>query len=242
MIQPLLVGHRGSRGVGVENTREAFQEGINRGYHALECDIRVSKDVEFVIFHDETLERMAPHFALKSNPITSFTYDELKQIPLVQNVNGKVLTGYIPLLRDYLRLCKINDVSAIIELKWSTGINNNDQHNITKLLHLIEEEGMLDKVTILTSMKNCLAYIRCRNQTLPLQLLIGGHTPVSEENITFAINNQLSLDVEKSVLTKDLVDTLHSHQLEVNCWTVNDESLFNQLKDWNVDYVTTDVL
>jgi len=68
------VGHRGSRGVGVENTIEAFLEGIRRSYQALECDVRVSKDLQFIIFHDPDLKRLA----LRDEIVENMTLEELK--------------------------------------------------------------------------------------------------------------------------------------------------------------------
>ena len=49
---PAFVGHRGSL-YGVENTREAFINGAERGYEYLECDLRLTADSVLVLSHDE---------------------------------------------------------------------------------------------------------------------------------------------------------------------------------------------
>ncbi|QVK17026.1 hypothetical protein KHQ81_09010 [Mycoplasmatota bacterium] len=236
------VGHRGSRGVGVENTIEAFQEGIKRGYFALECDIRVTKDNQFVVIHDETLERLAPNDPLNSFQITELTYEQLKQVTLTQTYQGRILTGKIPLLKEYLKLCKQNNIIPVIELKWSTGINDNDNSNVSNLIQLIKDEGMYNNCVILTSMKNTIKYIRDHYQDISLQLLIGGNSKISDEILKFAVLNRLSVDIEKNVLTKEIIDFIHANKLLVNVWVVNEINQAKQFSSWGVDMITTDVL
>ena len=70
--KPLMVGHRGS-GLGVENTKEAFLNGVEKnGYDGLECDVRVTRDGVYVISHDETTERVGGNLT-----VTNATYEEL---------------------------------------------------------------------------------------------------------------------------------------------------------------------
>jgi glycerophosphoryl diester phosphodiesterase len=55
---PLHISHRGGAGLYPENTMHAFNEAVRR--HAtdvLELDVRLSRDGEVVVWHDETVER-----------------------------------------------------------------------------------------------------------------------------------------------------------------------------------------
>lgn len=56
--KPLLLAHRGSRVLGPENTFAAFDIAQSAQADALEIDIRLSKDKQLLVFHDETLERV----------------------------------------------------------------------------------------------------------------------------------------------------------------------------------------
>lgn len=235
---PYYVGHRGSRGVGVENTIMAFKEGINRGYPALECDVRVSKDGEFVIFHDADLLRLAN----RVEQVSDLSIKELSKITLTQKVKGKVLKGNILSLKDFLVFCKTHRIKPIIELKWTMGINNNDNSNVKRLIDLIKECGLYHSCIILTSMKNTLAYIRKHYQDIDLQFLIGGSMSLTRENLDFAFNNNISLDIEQTILTKEVVELAHSKGLIVNCWTVNNQEVADRFFSYNVDMITTDEL
>jgi glycerophosphoryl diester phosphodiesterase len=53
--RPLIVGHRGAKGLAPENTLESFEVAIQHGVDMIETDVRISKDGHAVILHDEHL-------------------------------------------------------------------------------------------------------------------------------------------------------------------------------------------
>ena len=118
-----FVGHRGSLGVSVENTKNAFLEGVRRKVYALECDIHVTKDGEFVIIHDDTLERLNKDHTKK---IWEYTLDELKNIELYQEFNGQSFSANICSLEEYLQICSENNINSIIEIKYSPNLCGED--------------------------------------------------------------------------------------------------------------------
>ncbi len=52
-----VIAHRGSSGVQAEHTVQAFQAAINEGGHALECDVRLTRDGVLVCVHDRRVNR-----------------------------------------------------------------------------------------------------------------------------------------------------------------------------------------
>ena len=52
-----IIGHRGASHDAPENTIAAFDRGLAAGADGLELDVRLSKDGEVVVIHDETLDR-----------------------------------------------------------------------------------------------------------------------------------------------------------------------------------------
>ena len=52
-----MVAHRGAQLVAPENTLTAFKLAIKKGFHALECDVQLTKDGHLVVIHDETVDR-----------------------------------------------------------------------------------------------------------------------------------------------------------------------------------------
>ncbi len=100
--------HRGlhdNKGDAPENSMEAFRRAAKCGY-GMEMDIRLTKDMVPVVFHDETLERMCG----RPERVSELTYAELKDITLADS------TETIPLFADVLNMVK-GRVPLIIEYK-----------------------------------------------------------------------------------------------------------------------------
>lgn len=55
--RPLVIAHRGGKGLWPENSLFAFQRASDLGVDMLEMDLRLSSDGELVVIHDRTLER-----------------------------------------------------------------------------------------------------------------------------------------------------------------------------------------
>lgn len=134
--KPLLVGHRGCN-IGVENTIEAFANGVDiYHYDGLECDVRVTADGEYVISHDEFTTRVGGTLM-----VSDATLAELQAEKYVQQRGGVEYTGHICTVEEFLDLCVEKDVFPILELKWSTGINNNDMHMFNGLALLVRQKN-----------------------------------------------------------------------------------------------------
>ena len=54
---PFWVAHRGAGKLAPENTLAAFRVGAQHGYRAFECDVKLSRDGQPFLLHDDTLDR-----------------------------------------------------------------------------------------------------------------------------------------------------------------------------------------
>ena len=87
-----------------ENLLQSFKQSFKKGY-GIETDIHVTKDNEFICFHDFTLKR-----AFKKNlSIKNLNYSKINEISTKFNKP-------IPLLKDLLK-CSKNKYSLHIEIK-----------------------------------------------------------------------------------------------------------------------------
>lgn len=55
--EPVIIAHRGGKGLAPENTLEAMRTGIEAGAHLIEFDLRATRDLGLVAMHDETVDR-----------------------------------------------------------------------------------------------------------------------------------------------------------------------------------------
>lgn len=76
--RPRVIAHRGASGHVTENTMEAFDLALTLGADGIECDIRPCATGELVVFHDDTLERLAG----RKDAVIDLTLAELRGVAL----------------------------------------------------------------------------------------------------------------------------------------------------------------
>lgn len=112
LVRP--IAHRGlhdkSRGI-IENTLSAFEAAIAKGY-GIECDLRPARDLEPMVFHDDTLDRLTEG----QGNVRGFPPAELERTAM------KHTKDRIPRLSDLLDLVA-GRVPVLIEIKsdWENG-------------------------------------------------------------------------------------------------------------------------
>lgn len=231
--QPLLVGHRGSAW-GLENSAEAFVSGAAKGYQYLETDVKVTKDRHFVCCHNDDLTAWGGTLTVSTNTLAALQAEALSQTR-----SGVEYTGHLCSLGEYLDICQQYNVRPLIELKWATGINNNDCSNIPALVSLIESKGFRSTCIILTSMKPCLEYIRRHYPDMALQYLVNS---LSDAAYDFCTANGIDVDCRKDGLTQTTVRKFRSAGIKVNVWTVNTNDDYRSFGNMGCDFITTDRL
>lgn len=100
-IKQTITAHRGASGlVDHENTIEAFQKAIDVGAHAIELDVRMTKDQKIIVHHDDHID---------NNKLNEKTFVEIQALAQKQ--------GYkIPTLEEVVRLCR-GKIMLDVELK-----------------------------------------------------------------------------------------------------------------------------
>ena len=232
--KPLFVGHRGCN-IGVENTAEAFRNGVDvYGYDGLECDVRVTKDGFYVISHDETTNRVGGNLT-----VANATLAELQAEEYTQTRNGVTYTGHICTVAEYLAICVEKGVFPVIELKWTTGINNNDMSNFDGLAHLVIDQGLTDKVIFLTSMKNSQEYIAEHYPQFTRQWLCNANWEGNEEWCQqYGLNPSISI----GNFDANTVKTFHRLGLHVAMWTVDSKANYLKYGNMGVHMMTCNSL
>lgn len=250
-FKTLFVGHRGSSlGPVVNNTLSGFKLGIERNYYALECDVRVTTDGVYYIHHDPTITLYNNNFIEDEirekgfNPddnMQNFSWDQIKDLTLYYTFEEKKYYDKLILFEDYIKLCKDNNIKCVIELKYTNGINTNDTSKIDGLIEIIEKHEMMDNVFILTSMKNCLLYIKSVKPLMNIVLLTGEAT-TNMENVEWCIEHNASMDGYYPLMSQEIIDALRANELSSNAWTVNKQEISEKLKEMKVDFITSDVI
>jgi len=226
-----MIAHRGLSGIETENTINAFLAAANRSYFGIECDVHASKDGKIIISHDDTLLRLG----MLNLYIPSFRYEEIRKFSLIDRKSGNLSENIcIPLLSEYLLICKTYKKHPYVELKGTLTLEN-----IDSVVGEIDKLGMGDRVSLISFSEKYLLYVRKNYPTLDLYLLT---TEVNERVLDFCERHQMNLDVKYDVLDEAAIKRLHLIGLKACVWTVDDKETAEKLIKMGVDYITSNIL
>lgn len=232
--KPLFVGHRGCYH-GVENTVEAFRNGVDHyGYDGLECDVRVTKDGEYVISHDDNTTRLGGKLT-----VANATLAELKAETYTQTRGGVTYTGTICTIDEYLDICVEKNVFPVIELKSTTGINGSTMTNFPGLAKKIIDHGLADKVVILTSMQKSLEYVKTNYPQFQAQFLCASNWA---SNAGWCRFYDLNPSIQSGYFDIETVNYFRRLGHKVAVWTVDSEADYKKYGNMGVYMMTCNYL
>lgn len=227
-----MIAHRGLSGLETENSCSAFVAAGNRAsYYGIETDVHRTADGRFIIFHDDNTERMTG----KSLIIEETTYDKLKDL-ILHDTNGTCGRQdlRIPLLEDYIGICKKYDKECVLELK-----NKFTEEDILKIVKIIEDMQYLDRVIFISFQFENLSVIKNYKNQLRAQYLL---KEWNEEASARLKECRMDVDIDYKALNAETVKEIHDAGMEINCWTVNTAEEAQSLIEMGVDYITTNIL
>jgi glycerophosphoryl diester phosphodiesterase len=220
----LVFGHMGASSIAPENTLKAFQKAIELKADFIEFDLRLSKDGEIVIIHDENTFNLTGYNGL----VNELTLQQLKQLNVGDGEK-------IPTLKELLEFTK-GKIDLHPEIKVA-GLTR-DLINILKNNHLIE-----------SSLVSCfeikeLLKIKKLEPALRLGYLIPKvltNMRIVKRYIQRAIKNEFyAIHPNRRVVDRAFVEFAHENGLKVNVWTVNKKKNMQYLIDLGVDGIMTD--
>lgn len=227
----LVYGHRGAGGEAPENTIAGCKHAIERGVRYLELDMRLSKDDQLVIIHDDSVDRTTD----QQGKVNTYTAAELKKMDARRSGTpwpNKRNTGIVTL--DAL-------LAATPEIKgYQLEVKTGSTAQMNRIAELLAErfptESSVEPIVITSS-----------SLTLLQQLMtIAPHIP--RGYISISLNPFPTLDrfscslLAMSWSVCNLINIGHARRkgLHVSVWTVNDASVIKNLNRLKVDSVITD--
>ena len=229
-----MIAHRGVSGLERENTYPAFVAAGNRSYFGIECDVHVTRDGKFVIIHDKTTERVS--LGATNIDVEESLFEEIKdiQLPDLDGSYGR-RDIVIPLLEDYVKICKKYDKKCVLELK-----GRFQTEDIVKMLDEIRALDYLENVIFISfSYENC-ADLRALLPDATIQYLTS--KMMSDETLDLLQASRLDLDISRRAINSEWVERLHALGIKVNVWTCDDKDEAERLIEMGVDFITTNIL
>jgi len=229
-----LVAHRGVSKLERENTNAAFIAAGNRSYYGIETDIHKTRDGVFVAIHDQNTKRITNDAA--DIDVCQVNFDQIKEIVL-PDIDGNTYRQdlRIPLLEEYIDICKKYDKVGVLELK---DVFSTD--DLERIIDIIQERDYLHGVTFISFIRDNCTLLRQLLPEQPIQLLLA--EAVTEEDKCLIYKNRFDIDIYYPKLDEATVRELHENNVKINCWTCDDPDEAANLIAMGVDYITTNLL
>lgn len=235
--QVTLIAHRGYNCLAPENTVPAFEKAGEYDFWGAECDIYRTADGIWVVSHDVNTLRMMDKIA----NIEKKTLAELQEMNVDNGANVKDYNSLkICTFEEYLKICKANNMTAIIELK---GENNTEHYD--EIIKLVSDYGV-DCQYISFHMENL---IKLRELTdAPLFYLV---QEISQESIDEALklkgcgisfNGNKDQNFEPDESGKNMVAKCIDEGLPVASWTIDTTEALDRLVENGVTTITTNTI
>jgi glycerophosphoryl diester phosphodiesterase len=225
--RPIAFAHRGGGLEAEENTWPAFENAVALGYSHIETDVQASRDGVAVVFHDDTLERMAG----RAVTIGALDWAELAQ---VRTRGGNRLTRLDELLSAW------PDLHVNIEPKGDDAV--------MPIAEAVRRCNALRRVCIGSFEPRRVARLcaelgpeLCWSPAHAgvLRLWLAGFgLPVGR--LPFPVVQVPPAYYSVPVVTKRFVAAAHARGIDVHVWTVDEEAEMERLIDLGVDGIMTD--
>ena len=225
-----IIAHRGVSGLERENTCASFIAAGNRSYYGIETDVHVTKDGKFIVFHDDTTDRLLGiHHVIEET-----NYETLRSLRLTDLDGTRRGDLVLPSLEEYIRVCKKYGKECVLGLK-----NHFEMKHIREIISIIRSEDWLDHTTFISfDLANCI----CVRQCLPDQRIQYLVQEVTEEIISQLVQYGFALDADYRTITRERVAACRKAGIAVNVWTVNTVETAEKMLEFGVDYITTNIL
>ena len=200
-----IYGHRGAKGVAMENSLEGFTLAAEQGINQFELDIRLSADQQLMVVHDEKLKRLANSPLLVSQSSAN-------------KLSNTLLTGTnqgIPTLEQVVAACP-NVIHWQFEIK--TQIAN--PKFVRPIKAIIKKYNLENKVVVTSQHVGTLAIFKRLLPSVPR-----GY--VQEWPLPSGIGIAQHLDCQFLILNKKLaskkrIKKAQNKGINVSVWTVNE--------------------
>ncbi|MFG6486843.1 glycerophosphodiester phosphodiesterase [Roseateles sp. BYS78W] len=230
---PLWLAHRGAGKLAPENTLAAFRLGAGFGFRAFECDVKLSRDGEAFLLHDDTLDRTTSG---QGSP-AGVDWAALARLDAGSWHSPPFTAEPLPRLTQIAAFCQANDCALNIEIKPCPGFER-----VTGEVAALEAERLWAGAAIpplLSSFKpEALEGARDAAPALPRALLLdalwdGWPDTAEALGVVAVITNWRLMDRAR-------IERLHARGWRALVYTVNDASVAERLIADGIDGLITD--
>ncbi|MGB3261353.1 glycerophosphodiester phosphodiesterase family protein [Paenisporosarcina sp.] len=242
----LIIAHRGASAYAAEHTLASYEMAIQMGADYIEIDLQMTKDGKLVAMHDRVVT-----FDNAQQAVTDVTFDEIQLHSPEKAFERNYLDYTLPHYDD-LRIVDLEEillyfgdtVNYYIEIKSPKKYPGIEKELLKQLRehNLLDRTDIIPKVIIQSFDSQSLKDIFALEPSIPLIKL---YTFEKEAHIPTEHLNELTqfasgVGVNSIAVSKEFIDLMHSKNLIVHPYTVNDAQTMRFLIDLGVNGFFTD--
>ena len=230
---PLWLAHRGAGKLAPENTLAAFRLGAEYGFRAFECDVKLSRDGEAFLLHDDTLARTTSGVGLPAE----IDWAELSRLDAGAWHSAPFAAEPLPRLAQIAAFCQANGCALNIEIKPCPGQERVTGEVAARAAARLWAGNAVPP--LLSSFKpEALESARAAAPALPRALLLdtlwdGWFECAQRLGVVAVITNWRLMDAA-------LMGRLHAKGWRALVYTVNDAAIAERLIADGIDGIITD--
>lgn len=229
---PHIVAHRGGGKLAPENTLAAIDVGAQLGHTMIEFDVKLSRDGQIFLLHDDNLERTSNGWGVAGQ----LTWNELLNVDAGSWFSGEFKGEPLPLLSQVADRCHEHGMMANIEIKPTTS-SGPQTGKVVALAARELWQGMT--APLLSSFEiDALEAAQEAAPELPRGLLLDEWRDDWRE-LTSRLGC-VSIHLNHKLLDEGRVGALRDAGLRILVYTVNQPQRAAQLLRWGVDCICTD--
>ena len=238
-----IYGHRGAPAHLPENTMPSFEEALRAGAHAVETDVRVSRDGEVVIFHDADASRLVGH----GKTIETSSWREVAEwdVGYAYQTSG----GERPFAGKGFRAPLLHELlSAFPQTRINIDIKDGTDRAIQATIDVVRAAGAEERV-LLTSF-----HTRARGALVKLgytgpvgfglgQVLALRFGPSTLLKLGRRTGDRIQIPVKQAVISfmdEPFIKKMHALGVAVDFWTINNPEVAHALVQLGADGIITD--
>lgn len=234
-----IFSHRGMSTLAPENTMPAFELMPKYGATWFETDLGITKDEKLVIIHDDYLDRTTNG----SGRVVYHTFDEIRSLDAGSWFSPKFKGTKVPTLDELIAFMNKYKINANFELKAIIGPDANRlaDSEIKQFAKKIDEIDPACDIIISSFNPIMLIKMRQLRPDLKYACLFEDHTFYDDWTLIMQACGAKIIHPQSEHLTRATVQMMKDYGYEVNVWTCDTIDRANELANWGVDGVFTDI-
>lgn len=262
--RPLVMAHRGGDSV-PENTIQAFKDAFDLGVDCLETDVHITKDDQFILFHDDSVDRTTEAKGL----VSSFTLSELKKL----DAGYRFQPPNFPFRAKGLQIQTLDEILQKFPIRFNLDIKDKDPKVPKLLAEKLNELKAEDRVMVgsfhqrqikcfrkfsdiptSAGPKEVFKFWRIAKKWIRKHqsIIIGENDnndreKLSQKKVFGSKLPYYALQIPEGYyflrfITPELIKFAHIEGIDISIqvWTVNNEKDIRRLLEWEIDGIFTD--